>query len=65
MSRSKINSKLKQAGDLLVFEILDNETVIVKRANALDKEYLKALNHTLSEWQSKDDEEAYNDLQTL
>lgn len=63
MSTSK-KMRIK-AGDLLSFEILDDSTVIVKRANAFDKEYLQALNHALSEWQSEEDEEAYNDLQNF
>ena len=78
MSTSKITSKYQatipqdirkklriKAGDLVSFEITDNDTVVVKKATKLDKDYLRALNHTLSEWQSEKDEEAYEDLQTI
>lgn len=78
MSTSKITSKFQatipqdirkklhiKAGDLILFEILDNDTVVIKRAKQIDKEYLRALNNTLSEWKSQEDEEAYDDLQNL
>lgn len=48
-------------GDAVVFEI-ENDTVRVRRATALDKEYAKALEGTLTEWLSKEDEEAYRGL---
>jgi AbrB family looped-hinge helix DNA binding protein len=51
---------LKQ-GDSVVFEIED-ETVTLRRATVLDKEYAKALEGTLTEWLSKEDEEAYRGL---
>lgn len=78
MSTSKITTKFQatiprdirkklhiKAGDLISFEILDDNTVIVKRARQIDKDYLDALNSTLSEWKSNEDEEAYDDLQAL
>lgn len=48
-------------GDAVVFEI-ENDTVTVRRATALDREYAKALEGTLTEWLSKEDEEAYRGL---
>ncbi len=48
-------------GDTVVFEI-ENDTVTVRRATALDQEYAKALEGTLTEWLSKEDEEAYRGL---
>jgi AbrB family looped-hinge helix DNA binding protein len=48
-------------GDAVVFEI-ENDSVRVRRATALDKEYAKALEGTLTEWLSKEDEEAYREL---
>lgn len=48
-------------GDAVVFEI-ENDGVRVRRATALDKEYAKALEGTLTEWLSKEDEEAYRGL---
>lgn len=78
MSTSKITSKFQatipsdirkklhiKAGDLLLFEILDDNTVIIKRARQIDKDYLRALDNTLSEWKTQADEEAYDDLQDI
>jgi len=48
-------------GDAVVFEI-ENDTITVRRATALDREYAKALEGTLSEWLSKEDDEAYRGL---
>jgi len=48
-------------GDAVVFEI-ENDTITVRRATALDGEYAKALEGTLSEWLSKEDDEAYRGL---
>jgi AbrB family looped-hinge helix DNA binding protein len=42
-------------GDAVVFEI-ENDTVTVRRATALDKEYAKSLEGTLTEWLSKEDD---------
>ena len=48
-------------GDSVLFEI-ENDVITVRRATALDKEYVKALEGTLTEWLSKEDEEAYRGL---
>ncbi len=48
--------------DQIVYEILEDNTVIVRKASSLDKSYLKGLDHTLNEWNSDDDEKAYKDL---
>ena len=48
-------------GDAVVFEI-ENDIVTVRRATALDREYVKAVEGTLTEWLSKEDEEAYREL---
>lgn len=56
--RRKLNLK---PGDTVVFEIED-DTVTVRRATALDKEYAKAIEGTLTEWLSKEDDEAYGGL---
>ena len=47
--------------DTVAFEIEGN-TVVVRRASPLDKEYAKAVEGTLSEWLSAEDEEAYRGL---
>jgi antitoxin PrlF len=51
-----------KAKDQIIYEILENDTVIIRRASALDIEYLNALKHTLSEWDSAADEKAYKNL---
>lgn len=48
--------------DHIVYEILKNNTVIIRRATPLDIEYYKALPFTLNEWESDEDEKAYKDL---
>ena len=50
------------AKDHLAFEILPDHTVILRRVNPLDVEYYNALSHTLNEWGSEDDEQAYGNL---
>lgn len=51
-----------KAKDKVVFEIKDDKTVILHKATPLDLKYLEALNYTLSEWESDEDENAYKDL---
>lgn len=49
-------------GDRLLFEI-DNEKVIIKKIEPFDAEFAMSLESTLaSEWNSPEDDEAYNDL---
>lgn len=48
-------------GDAVVFEI-ENDVITVRRATALDWEYAKSLEGTLTEWLSKEDDEAYRGL---
>ena len=50
-----------KAGDILVYRIARGR-VTLARAEPLDRAYLKALESTLSEWSSKADAEAYDDL---
>jgi antitoxin PrlF len=47
-------------GDKIDFEICDN-AVVVKKVTPIDMEYLKALESTLDEWNSEEDD-AYNEL---
>jgi AbrB family looped-hinge helix DNA binding protein len=49
-------------GDTVVFEELDARTIRIRKAEPLDLEFLSALENTLSEWNSKNDERAYRDL---
>lgn len=46
-------------GDVIVFEI---DVVKLRKARPIDIEFGSALVPTLSEWESQNDEEAYNDL---
>ena len=75
MSNSKLTSKFQatipqeirailglKAGDQIIFEVSKNKQVQLKKATPMDIIYLKALQSTLSEWGSKNDEEDYNDL---
>lgn len=52
---------LLKKGDEVVFEI-ENGQVVIRKATALDLEYLSSVESTLSEWNSKNDEEAYRNL---
>ncbi len=49
-------------GDTLLFEEHERGTVCIRKAEPLDLEFLAALETTLSEWNSDNDERAYRDL---
>jgi antitoxin PrlF len=53
-----------QAGDKIVFERQDDETIVIKKKvpSSIDWDYLSAVEGTLSEWNSPEDNEAYADL---
>lgn len=57
--RQSLNLK---AGDTLVWDIKENDTITVRRVKPVDIEYLSALSDTLSEWNSEEDETSYHDL---
>ena len=48
-------------GDMILFEI-DQAGVHLRKAPAMDRAFLQALQGTLSEWDSTADENAYADL---
>jgi AbrB family looped-hinge helix DNA binding protein len=50
------------AGDSLIWNIETDGRIVVRRLEPIDVSYLKALNGTLSEWDSAEDDEAYRDL---
>jgi AbrB family looped-hinge helix DNA binding protein len=50
-----------KAGDQVVFEIVGGK-ITLRKAEPFDYEYHGSLNKTLSEWNSKEDDEAYGDL---
>ena len=57
-----VRKKLElNAGDSIAFEI-DNDSIKLRKARPIDIEFSSALVSTLSEWESENDEEAYNDL---
>jgi len=49
------------SGDCIAFEIIKDKVVLMK-ISPLDYEYHKALESTLSEWSSPEDDEAFRDL---
>jgi antitoxin PrlF len=53
-----------QAGDKIVFERQDDETIVIKKKlpASIDWDYLRAVEGTLSEWNSPEDNEAYANL---
>ena len=51
--------------DQIVYELLSDGTVVVRKTTPLDLEYLKSIESTLTEWNSEDDERAYKNLQNL
>jgi len=62
----EIRDKLKlKKGDLLIFKIVDRNVLVLKKSTPFDKEYLRALSKTLNEWNSSDDEAAYEHLQDI
>jgi antitoxin PrlF len=57
--RKKLDLK---PGDTVVFEEVEKGLVCIRKAEALDLEFLSALEQTLSEWNSDNDEQSYSDL---
>lgn len=49
-------------GDFVAFEINEDKKIMIRKATAIDFEFAKAIEGTLSEWSSKNDEEAYGGL---
>ena len=49
------------SGDSIAFEVIEDKVVLMK-ISPLDYQYHKALENTLSEWCSPEDDEAFNDL---
>jgi len=57
--RKKLDLK---PGDTVVFEEVEKGLVCIRKAEPLDLEFLSALEQTLSEWNSDNDEQSYSDL---
>ncbi len=49
-------------GDEVVYELLPDDSVVVRKISPLDMQYLQSLNSTMTEWESDDDEQAYKNL---
>ncbi|MBA3056303.1 MAG: type II toxin-antitoxin system PrlF family antitoxin [Gammaproteobacteria bacterium] len=49
-------------GDLITWSVDADGTATVRRAQPLDIDYLRAVEGTLSEWNTAADQEAYRDL---
>ncbi|PCH82933.1 MAG: AbrB family transcriptional regulator [Piscirickettsiaceae bacterium] len=56
--RKLLNLKM---GDEIAFDI-ENDGVHLRRARPVDIAFAESLENTLSEWTTKNDEEAYRDL---
>ena len=62
----EIRESLKlNAGDSILFHVSSDGTVTVRRAQPVDYTYLQGLNNTLNEWDSEEDERAYEHLQNI
>ena len=46
-------------GDSVAFEMSEGNKVAIRKATSIDSEFAQALEGTLAEWNSKNDEEAY------
>ena len=51
-----------ESGDEILYELLPDNTVVVRKSSPLDLDYLQALNSTMNEWESDADEQAYKNL---
>ncbi|MGH7915603.1 MAG: AbrB/MazE/SpoVT family DNA-binding domain-containing protein [Candidatus Binataceae bacterium] len=49
-------------GDAVIFEESEAGTVYIRKAEPVDREFISALEGTLSEWNSENDDKAYGDL---
>lgn len=51
-----------EPGDLIAWDVDPDGLVRVRRVEAVDVEYLRAIETTLDEWTSPEDDEAYRGL---
>ncbi len=51
-----------KSGDQILYELLPDNTVVVRKITPLDLDYLQALETTMNEWESDEDERAYKNL---
>jgi len=50
------------AGDVINFQLSGDGEVMLRKAQPLDMTYIQALESTLGEWTTEEDEKAYRDL---
>lgn len=50
------------AGDVISFQLSGDGEVLLRKARPLDLAFIQALESTLGEWASEEDEKAYRDL---
>ena len=59
----EIRAALKsKPGDLIAWDVAPDGRVAVRRIQPMDVEYLRAVEGTLSEWRTAEDEKAYGKL---
>ncbi len=51
-----------ERGDRILYELLSDDTVMIRKTLPLDMEYFEQLSNTLNEWESDEDEQAYKNL---
>ncbi len=51
-----------KSGDQIVYELLPDDTVVVRKTAPMDLDYFQALNSTMNEWETEEDEQAYKNL---
>ena len=51
-----------KSGDLIGFDAREGGEIVIRKTTPLDVAFAKSVEGTLSEWASKEDEEAYRDL---
>lgn len=51
-----------ESGDQILYELLPDSTVVVRKTTPLDLDYFQALNTIMNEWESDEDEQAYKNL---
>lgn len=51
-----------KAGDVLIWNVESKHKVVVRRAPAVDVDYLAAITGSLPEWDSAEDDEAFCEL---
>jgi len=66
-SQATIPGKIRELlllspGDSVAFVVDRKDRVFLRKATPVDLEFARALEDTLSEWTSKNDEAAYHDL---